>query len=898
MRYFKYKILATSSSHTLAPFLKALNHQYESLVYNNGPGVQEFKKNLAKAAKIKSDVEKAAQNQAKNIIADLDKLLRSFKTSDFITGKANKRLAQLREKLSGASVKAKASEMHDCLKQLFDLYDSNIPPELLKQSIDLHLSLLDSKMPSKHSSHLSFDSFDHYLEILRYLIINVTFSEAADNDAYKSRLTKEAKAIFTNLLEISHNKKDKQTPWEKFSNLLIQHKKVLLNLRKSQKEMLSGGDQTTPTLIPSLEPYHMQSLQFKSTISLIQILKEIFESGHTALLPKKPKNLSYCIIGMGSMGRYEMTAFSDFEFLIAVNKDTPQNKAFCQKLVAYLRLYIVLLEEDPMRVQVSSDKLVNGLSLDMNCIPFFSQVTGSFELFGEIPTLLSQQKNPLDRTDLQMMAAQDLEFVYGDKTLFDSYQVGLRQILESSSTNTSAGAEIHSINHRQTRALFFYDLVKQSRFTIPSSLAPEERFSTKTHFYLPLRYWLATINQYMKPSEVTMPQTKNAFKLLEWLNDTVFEHYSEKEKATFENALGHIVLLRTLIQFNTNGKYDDFLLGETKNEPSNLLIDDELKSYILEIFESLASFELLVESFVQHVQQHAELTIDDASKFFRNTPFPKPSLYSQAHLRLLCGKYDASLSICNSGLALSPDDAKFTLLKSLALFNKPSVLKSKPKQHQAEAIELLNQYITTLEKASSPNISALINAYRYLGDFYATQKKNTPALKAYESAVHLVEKTSGKIHDGELGLLYFNLAKLLLASNKKPLSITNFEAAIAHLETEHQFEKLCECCRILGPIYEKGKKPSAAIQIWQTGLKAALALQNQPLVLFFSSKIKTNNPHYEGAIFAGIAAIMSVTIILILKEKVRDKIKSIFKTAGEATLKSIETIIFKGLGIK
>jgi tetratricopeptide (TPR) repeat protein len=84
---------------------------------------------------------------------------------------------------------------------------------------------------------------------------------------------------------------------------------------------------------------------FSSAIG--NFLQEILKSGHL-ILGKPP--CEYTLIGLGSLGRREMSPYSDLEFALLVKKNSPENLEYFRKLVKWLEIQVIHLGETEIKI--------------------------------------------------------------------------------------------------------------------------------------------------------------------------------------------------------------------------------------------------------------------------------------------------------------------------------------------------------------------------------------------------------------------------------------------------------------------------------------------------------------------------------------------------------------------
>ncbi|WP_194847642.1 tetratricopeptide repeat protein [Candidatus Neptunochlamydia vexilliferae] len=231
--------------------------------------------------------------------------------------------------------------------------------------------------------------------------------------------------------------------------------------------------------------------------------KLIFDIVNHAIgaLPKPPPT-KFALLGLGSMSRKEVSPYSDAEFAILIEKDTPQNRKYFKELSDLITLKMINLGETkypivrPRRVKkeiIGAKSFISGgFSMDIGGLCPQGK-TGIYELIGSPKNLSEYQSEEwLEKNDAEIIMVNSMATVSllgGEKTLVDAYRKNIDQILNSPSKN---GKTI-----RQKRALgLLSGHINDFKPRLEGDRVEGRAFDIKQDFYRPIQMVIGSLALY------------------------------------------------------------------------------------------------------------------------------------------------------------------------------------------------------------------------------------------------------------------------------------------------------------------------------------------------------------------------------------------------------------------
>ncbi len=141
----------------------------------------------------------------------------------------------------------------------------------------------------------------------------------------------------------------------------------------------------------------------------------------------------YAFVSMGSMSRNETSPFSDLEFAIIIDKDSPQNREYFRNLTRLLEVKIINLGEThyPILQHGLESPTPSGFCFDSGGNSPLGK-EGLFELIGTPEELANYLTSRWFDIDLIMSnAMSNLNIIFGDEQLLSLYEAEAQEILDA-----------------------------------------------------------------------------------------------------------------------------------------------------------------------------------------------------------------------------------------------------------------------------------------------------------------------------------------------------------------------------------------------------------------------------------------------------------------------------------
>lgn len=227
-----------------------------------------------------------------------------------------------------------------------------------------------------------------------------------------------------------------------------------------------------------------------------QLLCEIVDETFALIQQNPPAN--YAIIGLGSIAREEACPYSDVEFAIIVENDSPGVLEFFRNFSRLIELKMINLGETEWKVirpQKREDRSIrpavsltpSGFSMDSGLSPLGK--AGVYELIGT-PEKLASYQNPVwvgNQAEVVLVNALTcVSYVSGEYTLLNDYTRHMRSWLDAESKTPASQSK--PVRERQKRALtIMQGHVEEFQPFLSEERLTERGFDAKRDFYRPIQ---------------------------------------------------------------------------------------------------------------------------------------------------------------------------------------------------------------------------------------------------------------------------------------------------------------------------------------------------------------------------------------------------------------------------
>ncbi len=166
------------------------------------------------------------------------------------------------------------------------------------------------------------------------------------------------------------------------------------------------------------------------TAMLQNLFKEIIWDSFNQL---KPPPCKFAILGIGSMARGEMSPYSDVEYAILVESDTPEIRSYFIILARLIELKVIFLGETPYPILQKGNKspVPEGFRMDIGGNTPLNELIALIA----IPTTLAFYQSPsyFESHFITVNALRDSCFLVGSHFLYDAYVTEIKEILNQPS---------------------------------------------------------------------------------------------------------------------------------------------------------------------------------------------------------------------------------------------------------------------------------------------------------------------------------------------------------------------------------------------------------------------------------------------------------------------------------
>lgn len=458
---------------------------------------------------------------------------------------------------------------------------------------------------------------------------------------------------------------NKNLPFSYNKNLdkCIGYRDHLSKLRKNiANEIWNGSSEQMPEILKTI------------TSSFVQLTSEMITDCIRQL--GSPPCL-YTIVSMGSMSRQEASLFSDLEFAILIDKDSPNHREYFRKLTRLLHLKVINLGETnfPILNHGLESPSVTGFCFDSGGnTPLGKE--GLFELIGT-PEQLAEFVTPLwfEQDVIISNAMSNLGFITGDRKLLQTYEEKVKVNLDS--TISEKGKNLLA---REQRALsLIRGDIQEFKPNLDEQKEQSKVFDIKKELY---RLPNSTLNALAIFYGL---QAKNSWARLQELYERGVINKEAQEN--FGNLLKEIVYFRVKTHLHYRSENEkvfykpqsDYELYQWKAGNYFVLDDDDLKRI-------QCAFQVILPIHRKAIEFCNSL---GAIQPFKEGTLKDDDLLSQASACIYVHQFDKAKELYMQALALDPTNLKAILILAKLL----SVL-----SHKIEAVGYIKKELAELDR--------------------------------------------------------------------------------------------------------------------------------------------------------------------------------------------------------
>jgi hypothetical protein len=271
-----------------------------------------------------------------------------------------------------------------------------------------------------------------------------------------------------------------------------------------------------------------------------------------------PAPSSFCVLAYGSSGRNEATLYSDFEFGLLFEEDTPSNRRYFQILSGMILLNIINLSETILfqlnfpffKAKNSSNAkeqwfldtaIPRGMSIDIIEDPHATKLpiaTGKGVPFMGTPKNMANQLITLAKEEYFGYSNLSERLIYGNQKLFSQYKI-YKNIILATTLHKSAISTFHDIITRYHKTVF---------------RSWDKKIDFKNTFYRPLVIAIESLSDIYR-----IQQTSTLERIEELSKQKII---SKIEAAKLQSYFLEMQKLRIKMQLKRKGQYE----GITEND--------------------------------------------------------------------------------------------------------------------------------------------------------------------------------------------------------------------------------------------------------------------------------------------------------------------------------------------
>ncbi|MCE5316914.1 MAG: tetratricopeptide repeat protein [Parachlamydia sp.] len=351
----------------------------------------------------------------------------------------------------------------------------------------------------------------------------------------------------------------------------------------------------------------------------------------------------HAILGLGSLGRQEMCLYSDIEFAILIEKDTPEIQTYFQLLTSFLAFRIINLGETawplirPRRMgnQMSESKSLtpHGFSMDIGGLEPRGK-EGIYRLIGTAEQL-AQYLNPQWVTknqgeEILINALHDYSFLTGNQSLADSFEACRQNVLKTNLQGTNV-RHVQSLQLLKGHLTEFKPWLEEQRIGLRA-------FDVKKDLYRPIQLIIGALALY---KGITSSNT--GLRISELQRQGLL---SQQSAQILQTTLNSILNFRLRAHLFYHGSKEIIYVGRFDQKATGLFVISSGESQtLLEIYRVLIPFCQAATRFCQG--EH---------NIFQTRPLYNSSIGSGDQSDENALNYQKALAAYTQNAALVPDD--------------------------------------------------------------------------------------------------------------------------------------------------------------------------------------------------------------------------------------------------
>ncbi|MBF5059335.1 tetratricopeptide repeat protein [Candidatus Neptunochlamydia vexilliferae] len=543
-----------------------------------------------------------------------------------------------------------------------------------------------------------------------------------------------------------------------------------------------------------------------------KLLCDLFESSIKLLGAKIP--IKFTLVGLGSMARQEMCPYSDVEFAILVERNTPEITRYFKNLSRFVALRIINLGETkweilrPKRLPDGSMREAislspGGFSMDIGGLSPLGK-EGVYELIGT-PKELSTYQSPewLEKHDGEMIlvnAMTQTSLVWGDPKLLKSYQTRTQKWLDTKEGNLFQ--KLRSKRLRETRALqLLQGHVHEFKPQLTDSRIDLRAFDVKKDFYRPIQMAVGGLLLYAGTNGYGTLKGIKELQKRRWLSEEGTRHLEKLAKAVLT------LRVESHLFYQKEQEIIYISKGREDKESKDLLLLENSSANPKKFYQTLIPLHKAIKAFVEGNPKVLKLSkLNDPSigaglvKGERNFASSSAEASSTQAVALDPDNIDALSNL--QRVKMTRDQAQEALKRNQRLLtllrekhnDAPHLDLAKVAYHTGhcyteldqpeQAIRWFNQAIVILFQAKEfaapilPHIKlGLALAHMKLSNFEASYKHFMEGLKMKKQLLGNKPHVSIAISLNSLGIIYKNQGKLDKAQECYEKALETYEEA-------------------------------------------------------------------------------------------------------------------------
>ena len=485
--------------------------------------------------------------------------------------------------------------------------------------------------------------------------------------------------------------------------LYLERRETLKALREAEKTQIQQSEETPKIL-----------MTFSQSIAIL--LQEILENGFK-LLGKPP--CQYTLLGLGSLGRKEMSPYSDLEFALLIKKSSKSNLTYFRQLVQWLELQVIHLGETAIKILDGGyeSPVVRGFSFDDGGnTPLGKQ--GYVELIKTPQELAQFQSERFYQEDLILSnVLRGADLVVGSESLYNEYNHAVQKLLAAPAASSSHPiCEERALNILRGHLVEFEPRLDRKKEETPI-------YNIKVELYRLPSFLIAGLADYFGIGE------QNTWKKLEALFKKKI--LSAKGLEHLQKAMAATMNLRIRCHLYYGKECEDVYHSQMqlkipgKQKQNLFVLTDTDLDQIVEIYRVIFPLHRIFKQLCQ-TRNFAELSKET---FYDDSFLAQGEAYAKLH------QHDKAKDCYQHALALNPDDTEAMLALAELLWQLAEY--EDAQKYSDKALDLGKKFNDQAIITRALNLQGLLCAA--LGD----AKK---AVGYYEEALKIDKKVYGDEH--------------------------------------------------------------------------------------------------------------------------------------------------------